>query len=126
MPRTERSGLGRLIRRAEFLRAAQTKHRWSMPGLVLQVARPATMDGPTPPTRYGLTASRKVGGAVVRNRARRRLRALARELLSGHAEPGNDYVLIARGQTALRPFALLRADLIEALSRTRAWREAPP
>jgi ribonuclease P protein component len=132
--RTECSGLGRLIRRAEFLRAAQTKQRCSTPGLVLQVARrpsasanePTATAIPEPLTRYGLTASRKVGGAVQRNRARRRLRALARELLPAHAAPGNDYVLIARGATAGRRFADLRADLIEALRRTRAWRETPP
>ncbi len=54
----------------------------------------------TLPIRYGLTASRKVGNAVTRNRARRRLRVLAHDILPRHAAPGYDYVLIARAATA--------------------------
>ena len=94
-----------------------------MPGLVLQAGvrprdeRPSSAL-PESAVRYGLTASRKVGGAVVRNRARRRLRALAEGLLPQHGKPGCDYVLIARQETAGRDFSALQADLLEALSRT--------
>src|SRR5205085_871500 len=59
------------------------------------------------PARIGFTASRKVGNAVLRNRARRRLRAVAAEVLPLHAAPGHDYVLIARGETVVRPYPLL-------------------
>jgi ribonuclease P protein component len=69
--------------------------------------------------RVGFTASKKVGGAVVRTRARRRLRALAREVLLREAAPGYDYVLIARPETATRDYALLRDDLRYALKRLR-------
>ena len=69
--------------------------------------------------RVGFTASKKVGGAVVRNRARRRLRALAREVLSNEAAPGYDYVLIARAETATRDYAALRNDMRFALKRLR-------
>jgi ribonuclease P protein component len=60
-----------------------------------------------------------VGGAVVRNRARRRLRALAREVLLREAQPGYDYVLIARAETATRDYADLAKDVRFALKRLR-------
>ena len=68
-------------------------------------------------TRIGFTCSKKVGNAVARNRAKRRLRAIAREVLPEHALPGWDYVLIGRaGATASRDYMDLKADLIRALS----------
>jgi ribonuclease P protein component len=67
--------------------------------------------------RVGFTASRKVGNAVVRNRAKRRLRAAAARVLSNQGKSGMDYVLIARGATAERPFAALLTDLELALRR---------
>jgi len=67
--------------------------------------------------RVGFTASRKVGNAVVRNRAKRRLRAAAARMLSAEGRPGTDYVLIARATTAERPFAALVDDLETALGR---------
>ena len=76
-----------------------------------------------PSVRYGLTASSKIGGAVVRNKARRRLRALATSILPLHAAQGRDYVLIARAQTPGRGFEDLRQDLIAALKKLDAWRD---
>jgi ribonuclease P protein component len=73
--------------------------------------------------RYGLTVSRKVGGAVVRNRVRRRLRAAAEAVLPLHAAPGHDYVLIGRAATASRPYARLLDDLATALRRVRTFRD---
>jgi len=88
-----------------------------MPGLVLQCRpresdRAPLDDGP----RVGFTASRKVGGAVVRNRARRRLRAVAQAVLSARGNPDCDYVLIARRNTVDRAFADLAQDLVRALA----------
>ena len=74
--------------------------------------------------RVGFTASRKVGGAVARNRARRKLKALARELLPGLGRPGYDYVLIARAATVRRPHAELSRDLRGALARIKKQTEA--
>ncbi len=91
-----------------------------MPGLVLQVRRRDRVGGIT---RVGFTASRKVGGAVQRNRARRRLKAVAGHLVPGHAKAGLDLVLIARGATIKRPFRALLEDLEAALKRVGAWRD---
>jgi ribonuclease P protein component len=122
--------IGRLKHRPEFLAVAGTRRKWVAPGLILQIRRhdhkqrPAA-DGPA--VRFGLTASKKVGNAVVRNRARRRLRAAACEVLAAHAAAGHDFVVIARAETVTRDFADLKADLIAGLRRLGAWSgKAPP
>ena len=70
--------------------------------------------------RVGFTATRKVGGAVVRNRAKRRLREAARALLPELGRPGHDYVFIARSGTATRRWARLLDDVKSALIRLAA------
>lgn len=65
--------------------------------------------------RIGFTASRKIGTAVKRNRARRRLKAAAQSVLPLYGLAGNDYVLVARRETLTRPFAGLLEDLKSAL-----------
>jgi ribonuclease P protein component len=65
----------------------------------------------------GFTASRKIGNAVTRNRAKRRLRSAAASILLGKGKPGTDYVLIARTSTVDRPYDALVADLEAALRR---------
>lgn len=107
----------RLKRRADFLRAASARRRWVAPGLVLQARARAPGEGPEAAVRLGFTASRKVGGAVERNRARRRLSAAAAAVLPALARPGFDYVLIARPETLRRPFAALLEDLRAGLKR---------
>ena len=76
-------------------------------------ANPSGMNGAA--VRVGFTASRKVGNAVVRNRAKRRLRAAADEILARDGCPGTDYVLIARAGTGERRYAELLGDLASAL-----------
>ena len=109
----------KLTRRPEFLHVAGKGRRWVGPGLVLQALRRFDSAIPETAIRFGLTASRKVGGAVQRNRARRRLRVLARELLPAQGQPGYDYVLIARTATIDRPFDALRGDLEKGLRHLR-------
>lgn len=77
-------------------------------------------------SRIGITVSRKVGKAVVRNRARRRLRAAADRVLAQQAQPGCDYVLIGRAETVRRPFPLLVDDLERALARVHAGKGRRP
>ncbi len=118
------NGLARILRRADYLRVQSAERRAVQPGLLLQAAPEsdqAESDQKTMPV--GFTASRKVGNAVLRNRARRRLKALAAEYLPRHAMPGHAYVLVARQATPARPYAELRGDLERALRKLRLWRD---
>ncbi len=85
-----------------------------MPGFVLLVR--ARSDGDTG-VRLGVTVTRKIGNAVVRNRMKRRFRALGRELLPTHGVPGADHVLIGRASGVERDFAQLRAEMVKALAK---------
>lgn len=110
--------LDRLRRRGDFLRVARGA-KWAAPGLILQAAPRPPAGGAADAVRIGFTVSRKVGGAVERNRARRRLREAARLVMPGKARPAIDYVLIGRHTTLSRPWAALVRDLETALSRIR-------
>ncbi|MDT1063016.1 ribonuclease P protein component [Paracoccus sp. CPCC 101403] len=108
-----------LRKRADFLRAASAR-RQGAPGFLLQ-ARQRGEGEPQDVVRIGFTCSKKIGNAVFRNRAKRRLRALAHEILPGRARPGWDYVLVGRpGATIERDFADLLRELEEALSRVHS------
>lgn len=120
-----------LKKRSEFLRVARGRRKVALPGLVLQAAAWAPDDGPDDGVRaadkapqqsirVGYTASRKVGNAVARNRARRRLRAAVAQVM-GHARGATDYVVIARRGTLTRSFDGLTGDLERALRRVGAW-----
>jgi len=78
-------------------------------------------DGGEPPTRIGFSVNRRVGGAVVRNQVKRRLREIARKRLS-HVAPGWDIVITARASAAEAEYGALEEDLRETFSRVRLWR----
>ena len=135
----------RLKRRREFLHVARAGRKWAVPGLVLQVLdrRAATLttgdrtesrsngrgaasaSGPIcgRDIRVGFTVTRKIGGAVVRNRTRRRLRAAVERVMPTHAAPGRDYVVIGRAGTNARSFSDLVGDLETALQKLNAWHD---
>ncbi|MDI9407988.1 MAG: ribonuclease P protein component [Candidatus Pacebacteria bacterium] len=106
--------LAAMVKRADFLRMNSTRYKHHAAGFVL-LARPRGFESdlplPSPLPRIGYTASRKVGGAVERNRAKRRLRALVAEVMAGRAAAHWDFVLIAREVTVTRRWSDLRDDL---------------
>src|SRR5215469_2102991 len=112
-PRPGLAAPGRLIRRAEFQRAAAQGRKAPMPGLVLQ-ALPRDDDGPA---RLGFTVTKKIGNALIRNRTRRRLKEAARLVLAERAVAGVDLVLIGRAGTAERDFLALQDDMRRALAK---------
>ena len=124
----DRPALHTLRVRREFLAVAKGDKQVRR-GLVLQarqrdVNAKTDLDAASDPTsdadtaiRFGLTATKKIGNAVIRNRTRRRLRVLAHEILSAHGQPGYDYVLIGRAATKHRTWDGLRTDLRSALKK---------
>jgi ribonuclease P protein component len=109
--------LSRLRHRPDFLRAARAR-RVPCPAFLLQARERGADEAPDAAVRVGFTCSKKVGNAVARNRAKRRLREIARLVLPAQARAGWDYVLIGRpGETATRDFAALQADLAAALRK---------
>jgi ribonuclease P protein component len=109
-----------LTRRSDFL-AANRGLRIARPGFVL-LARPNEGAG----LRFGITVTKKIGNAVVRNRMKRRFRALVRELLPEQGLPDHDHVLIGREGGVERDFAKLREELVMALGRASAGKGDPP
>lgn len=106
----------RMKKRRDFLAAAKAR-KWATPGFILQGRRRAHSEDVVGP-RVGFTASKKVGNAVARNRAKRRLRAVADMLLGQAGRADWDYVLVARAETTVgRAFSDLRSDLETAISR---------
>ena len=111
----------RLKKRPDFLACAQALH--CARGAVVVQARPRDAE---PLVRAGFTATKRVGGSVVRNRAKRRMREAARLLLPDLAHPGFDYVFIARGGVTTRPWDRLLDDVKSALIRLAADRDRAP
>jgi len=117
-----------LKKRSEFLAVASHRQRWVTPAFIMQIGpRPLSTSVTSPPLKgVGFTTSKKmVGIAVKRNRARRRLRALAQAVMEPHAATGLDYVLIARADALTRSFDDMKKDVEWALKRLKAWKELP-
>ena len=107
-----------MTRRAEFL-AANRGQRVPMPGFVLLVRDRGDGD---PMVRLGITITKKVGGAVIRNRMRRRFREIARKLLPEQGIAGADHVLIGREGGIERDFEQLGMEFAKALGKAAARR----
>ncbi len=103
----------RLTRRSQFL-AANAGVRVPMPGFVLIIHPRGDADADA---GFGITATKRLGGAVRRNRVKRRLRAIIRDRLPGGATPGADHVVIGRPDMLTADFARLSDDFAKALSK---------
>ena len=117
-PRSRPQEAQRLVtlrKRSDFL-ASNAGKRAATPGFVLLVRDRADSD---PAIRVGFTVTKKIGGAVVRNRMKRRFRALAREIMPAEGLSGADHVMIGRAGGVERDYQLLRSDLSGALRRVR-------
>ena len=109
-------GYSVIKKRSDFLAANRGK-RYATPGFVLLV-RDRQDDNPA--IRLGITITKKVGNAVIRNRMRRRFRALAQEMLADKGKAGADHILIGRDSGIERDFDALRADMVKALGKLGA------
>lgn len=108
--------LGRLKKRAEFLRARGGRS-WRASSLVLQAKKQSQADGAGGVARFGFTATKRLGNAVTRNRARRRLKETVRIAAGKLARPGYDYVVIARDGALTHSFSEIEKDLHAAFDR---------
>lgn len=113
--------IARLKDRPDFLLAAKAAS--CAKGCVVLQARDRADDEPL--VRVGFTATKKIGGSVIRNRAKRRLREAARRLVPLLGRPGHDYVLIARAGAPTRPWERLLDDVKTALISLAADSESP-
>ena len=93
--------------------------------MIQMIAGPQRTEGAPARLRVGFTATRKIGGAVVRNRCKRRLREAARQLLPLHGAPGHDYVFVARSSLPTRAWERLLDDVKSALVSLAAPDAAP-
>lgn len=131
--------LERVTKRPEYLAIAATRRKWVTPSFIVQ-ARPAETEGADidpaeseqpgieidPITRIGFTVSKKVGGAVKRNRARRRLKEAARTAFSKYGSPGWAYVVIGRPAAISYDFEKMQADMRWALAKLASGADLKP
>ncbi len=112
--------LEKLKKRKDFLRIAGNGQKYIRPTLVLQAmkteAANENISATSPIIRLGFTATRKLGGAVIRNRIRRRLKEAARQLAPLYGQPGNDYVIIGRQRALEAPFSEIQNDMRQAFT----------
>lgn len=103
-----------LRHRADFLKLQKDGQKWITPAFVIQTMQ---HDENFSPPEIGFTTTKKIGSAVIRNRCRRRLRAMCDAVMSRYDAKGRQFVIIARSDTVTRDFQQLTKDLQWALRR---------
>jgi len=118
--------IGRLLKRGDFLKV-QAGRSWATPSFVLKVRpRPSDAEPNGDLARFGFTVTKRLGSAVIRNRARRRLKEAVRLVAPDHAKGGFDYVLIGRQGALDEAFGDIMEQLRVALSKIHQPREQSP
>lgn len=117
IPISTKPRVARMKRRREFLAAQRAQRKWATPGMVVQVRERVAGEKSEGDIRIGYTTSRKVGNAVARNRARRRLRACVDAVIGNVAATDLDIVVIGRTATTDRSFLALKGDLLKSLRK---------
>ena len=110
-------GIKSIKKREIFIKLSKEGFSSPQKGLVLQV-KSNEKDCEKQIIRFGVTATKKIGNAVIRNKCKRKLRVLAKDILTKHAKNNSYYVLIARNSTYDRNMSLLQTDLLTALEET--------
>ncbi|MCL2474508.1 MAG: ribonuclease P protein component [Alphaproteobacteria bacterium] len=107
-----------LRRRADFIDISNSGKRWVSKYFILQIRENQEPVNDSSVVRYGITATKKIGNAVVRNRSKRRLRVLAREFVS-KLNPQHDYVFVARTETPSCEFSDMKTEIQKAIKRLK-------
>ncbi len=122
--RQQRARLETITRRADFVSVQSKGRKWVSQGMIVQTQLNEAV--PQERARIGYTVSKKVSKlAVKRNRVKRRLRAVAADILALHGKGGHDYVLVGRVDTLDRPYSVLCKDLIWSLKKMELYIEKP-
>ena len=106
--------INKLKSRKDFIKIQRSGNKIVSPSFVIQNLKNVENENPS---RFGFTASKKVGGAVQRNKAKRRMRSLVYELKNIFEEFGHDYVLIARKETVYKKYSKIKNDLLKAVKK---------
>ena len=112
--------LSSIKNRKDFLKISTKGVSSPQDGLVLQTI---ANNDENNNIRVGITATKKIGNAVIRNKCKRKLRVVANDILLDYAKENNDYVLIARTSTYDREIQLLKNDLVEALKNIKCYKK---
>jgi ribonuclease P protein component len=122
MRKAQNNPVERLVKRSQYLTVARARKYIVSKGLILQFEIKDPNEGGNK-HRVGFTASKKVGNAVVRNRARRRLKSVVNDVLTSSEEQPLDLVLIGRASTLKRSYDELLSDFRFALKSARTRQE---